>query len=95
MRSPAALANVLGHVREGGRIVAGGAKWAPWRRSGAVSLNLSTWRLNRGCVTTFEGFKRPWSRLADLVPELCVEELYLGGGYIASAARSSGARRTP
>jgi SAM-dependent methyltransferase len=85
MRSPAALVNVLLHVRDGGRVVAGGAKWAPWRRSGAMSLNLSTWRLNRDCVSTFEGFRRPWSRLEELVPDLHVEEIYYGGGYIASA----------
>ena len=85
MRSPAALANVLAHVRKGGRIVAGGPKWAPWRRSGALSLNLSTWRFNRDCVTTFEGFSRPWSRLAELVGDLDVTEVYEGGGYIASA----------
>jgi SAM-dependent methyltransferase len=88
MRSPAALGNVLRHLRKGGRIVAGGAKWAPWRRSGAVSLNLSTWRLNRDCVSTFEGFGRPWSRLEELVPDLRVEEMYFGGGYIASATLS-------
>jgi SAM-dependent methyltransferase len=94
MRSPAALANILRHVREGGRIVAGGAKWAPWRQSGAVSLNLSTWRLNRECVTTFEGFQQPWSRLADLVLDVHVEEKYFGGGYIASAKRSSDVLRS-
>jgi SAM-dependent methyltransferase len=94
MRSPAALANVLRHVREGGRIVAGGAKWAPWRGSGAVSLNLSTWRLNRDCVTTFEGFQQPWSRLAGLVHDLHVEEKYFGGGYIASTKGWSGATTT-
>jgi SAM-dependent methyltransferase len=81
-------ANVLRHVREGGRVVAGGAKWAPWRRSGGVSLNLSTWRLNRDCVSTFEGFRRPWSRLEELVPDLHVDEIYYGGGYIASATIS-------
>jgi SAM-dependent methyltransferase len=85
MRSPAALANVLRHVRAGGRIVAGGPKWVPWRESGAISLNLSTWRLNRECVSTFEGFQQPSSRLAALVPQLEVEERYMGGGYIASA----------
>jgi demethylmenaquinone methyltransferase/2-methoxy-6-polyprenyl-1,4-benzoquinol methylase len=84
MRSQAALANVLRHVRDDGRIVAGGAKWAPWRQSGAVSLNLSTWRLNRDCVSTFEGFQQPWSRLEELVPGLRVDEIYFGGGYIAS-----------
>jgi precorrin-6B methylase 2 len=85
MRSPAALANVLLHVREGGRIVAGGAKWASWRRSGGVSLNLSTWRLNRDCVSTFEGFRQPWTRLQAIITDVQVEEMYFGGGYIASA----------
>jgi SAM-dependent methyltransferase len=89
LRSRAALLNVLAHVRDGGRIVAGGAKWAPWRRRGAISLNLSTWRLNRECTTTFEGFRRPWSRLAELLPGLRVEELYFGGGYLAFATRDA------
>jgi SAM-dependent methyltransferase len=84
MRSPDALANVLRYVRDGGRVIAGGPKWTGWREPGALSLNLSTWRLNRECVTTFEGFRRPWSRLADLVPELRVDEVYMGAGYIAS-----------
>jgi demethylmenaquinone methyltransferase/2-methoxy-6-polyprenyl-1,4-benzoquinol methylase len=88
MRSPAALANVLQYVREDGRIVAGGAKWAPWGQAGAVSLNLSTWRFNRECVSTFEGFHQPWSRLAGLLRDVQVEEVYSGGGYIASATRS-------
>jgi SAM-dependent methyltransferase len=84
MRSPAALANVLVHLRAGARVVAGGPKWAAWRQPGGVSLNLSTWRLNRDCVTTFEGFREPWSRLAELLPDLRVEDVYLGAGYIAS-----------
>jgi demethylmenaquinone methyltransferase/2-methoxy-6-polyprenyl-1,4-benzoquinol methylase len=92
MRSPVALANVLESIREGGRIVAGGPKWVPWGRSGAVSLNLATWRLNRDCASTFEGFQHPWSRLAELVPDLAVQEGYLGGGYIASGTRRSSDR---
>jgi SAM-dependent methyltransferase len=83
MRSPVALGNVLDHLREGGRIVAGGPKWVSWRRRGAIALNLSTWRLNRECVSTFEGFVTPWSRLAPIVGELQVDERYGGGGYIA------------
>jgi SAM-dependent methyltransferase len=85
MRSPAALANVLAQIRDDGRVVAGGPKWVPMRRAGAFALNLSTWRLNRECVTTFEGFRKPWSRLAGLVADLQVEEHYTGGGYVASA----------
>jgi SAM-dependent methyltransferase len=83
MRSPDALANIVRHVRAGGRIVAGGAKWAPWWRPGSAPLNVSTWAVNRDYVTTLEGFDRPWSRLAELVPRLQIEEVYYGGAYIA------------
>jgi SAM-dependent methyltransferase len=86
MRSPAALANVLDHLRDGARIVAGGPKWACWRRSDGVSSNFATWRMNRECVTTFEGFGRPWSHLERLVDDVVVDELFGGGGYIAFAS---------
>jgi SAM-dependent methyltransferase len=94
MRSPEALANVVRHVRAGGRIVAGGAKWAPWWRPGGAPLNVSTWAMNRDYVTTLEGFDRPWSRLAELVPRLQVEEVYFGGGYIAWGRRNEESRPT-
>jgi SAM-dependent methyltransferase len=87
MRSPRALANVLGHVRSGGRIVVAGPKWAPWWQPGGAALNLSTWIMNRDFVTTFDGFERPWSHLAHLVGDLEVEEVYFGGGYIARGRR--------
>jgi ubiquinone/menaquinone biosynthesis C-methylase UbiE len=83
MRSPAALANVVRHLRPRGRVVAGGPKWAHWRGFGALSMNLRTWRMNRHCVTTFEGFRRPWSHLELLVDDLVVDEVFSGGGYIA------------
>jgi SAM-dependent methyltransferase len=87
MRSPAALANVLRHLRDRARIVAGGPKWAHWRGSGALSMNFHTWRMNRGCVTTFEGFSRPWSHLELLVDSLVVDEVFRGGGYLACGIR--------
>jgi ubiquinone/menaquinone biosynthesis C-methylase UbiE len=83
MRSTPALANVLRQVRAGGRVVAGGPKWAPWWRPGSAALNLSTRAANRDYVTTFEGFDRPWSKLAELVEDVDVEEVLFGGGYIA------------
>jgi SAM-dependent methyltransferase len=83
MRSPAALANVLRHLRARARVVAGGPKWAPWRQSDALSVNFRTWRINRQCVTTFEGFGRPWSHLQRLVDNLGVDEFLGGAGYIA------------
>jgi SAM-dependent methyltransferase len=87
MRSPAALTNVLNHLRADARIVAGGPKWAPWRGSGALSMNFKTWKMNRDCVTTFEGFGRPWSHLQLLVDNLVVDEVFNRGGYIASGIR--------
>lgn len=87
MRSTRALTNVLEHVRSGGRIAAGGPKWVPWKRLGALWLNRTTWHLNRDCVSTFAGFQCPWERLAELVPDVEVEERYGGAGYIAHAAR--------
>ena len=84
MRSQSALANVLRHLRHGGRVVAAGAKWAPWWQPASAGLNLLTWSVNRDYVTTFEGFDRPWSRLADLLADFRVEQVYAGGGYIAA-----------
>jgi SAM-dependent methyltransferase len=87
MRSQAALGNVLRHLRPHARVVAGGPKWAPWQGVDALPTNFKTWLMNRQCVTTFEGFSRPWSHLQLLVANLVVDEVYGGGGYIASGTR--------
>ena len=87
LRSPAALGNILRQLKPGARIVAGGPKWAPPWQPGAPALNILTWQLNRSYVTTFEGFDRPWSHLARVVPDLTVEEVFFGGGYIAEGRR--------
>jgi ubiquinone/menaquinone biosynthesis C-methylase UbiE len=83
MRSPGALANVIGRLRGGGRVVAAGCKWAPWWSLQGVPLNLAAWAANAPFVTTFEGFAEPWSHLRELVPELRVEPVAAGCGYIA------------
>lgn len=88
LRSPPALENILGRVKEGGRVVATGPKWAPWWRFDAASLDLCTWQLNQDYVTTFEGFDRPWSHLAELVPDLEVTEICFGAGYLAAGTRN-------
>jgi ubiquinone/menaquinone biosynthesis C-methylase UbiE len=81
IRSPAALSNVVGHVRSGGRVAAVGPKRAPrW----AVPVNLMMSRIAARYVTTDEGFERPWEHLADLVPGLEVESHMAGGAYLAS-----------
>lgn len=87
MRSPTGLANVVDHLRARARIVAGGPKWASWPGSGALAMNFRTWRMNRECVTTFEGFRRPWSHLELLVDNFVVDEVFHGGGYVAYGIR--------
>ncbi|MCH7999409.1 MAG: methyltransferase domain-containing protein [Chloroflexi bacterium] len=80
LRSPQALENVFQHVKRGGRVAAAGTKWAPWW---AFPVNFYVWSLARRYVTTLEGFARPWSHLLRTVPDLRVEPVLFGGGYIA------------
>jgi ubiquinone/menaquinone biosynthesis C-methylase UbiE len=84
MRSPRALENALAALKPGGRIVAAGPKWAPWW---AIVTNLSIWRFTRRYITTFEGFERPWTILEKLAPDLEVEAILSGRGYLASGTR--------
>ena len=70
MRTPRALQNVVAHLKPGARIVAFGVKWAPWWRP---LTNWRTWRGSRGFVTTFEGFRKPWSNLETMLSSLDVK----------------------
>ena len=79
MRSPKALANMLGQVRPGGRLAAAGPKWTAF----APQLNPLVWQVAREYVTSFEGFRRPWAELERVVPDLWVEEAYFGCVYLA------------
>jgi acyl dehydratase/ubiquinone/menaquinone biosynthesis C-methylase UbiE len=78
-QSPEALANVLGQLRPGGRMAAAGPKWSAF----APQLNPLVWQVARQYVTTFEGFRRPWTELARAVPDLSVEEGFFGCVYVA------------
>jgi ubiquinone/menaquinone biosynthesis C-methylase UbiE len=80
LRSPEALKNVFQHVKRGARVAAAGPKWASWW---TFPVNLYVWFIARQYVTTFEGFVRPWSHLLGAVPDLRVEPVLFGGGYIA------------
>ena len=79
LRSPEALANVLGQLRPGGRLAAAGPKWTAF----APQLNPLVWQVASQYVTTFEGFRRPWAELERAVPDLWVEEAYFGCVYLA------------
>lgn len=79
MQSPDALRNVLGRLRPGAGVAAGGGKWAaPWM----VALNLPVTMLHAPYVRSFEGFERPWHHLEQLLEDVHVRELGLGSGYI-------------
>lgn len=80
LQSAPALDHVLAHVREGGGVAATGGKWAPpW----AVGVNAAVMAMHAPFVRTFAGFHRPWALLAERVPGLRVDEVALGGGYLA------------
>jgi SAM-dependent methyltransferase len=80
LQSAPALDHVLAHVREGGGVAATGGKWAPpW----AVAVNVTVMATHAPFVRTFAGFSRPWALLAERVPGLEVDEVALGGGYLA------------
>jgi ubiquinone/menaquinone biosynthesis C-methylase UbiE len=80
LRSRPTLEAVIGRLRPGGRVAAVGPMWAPWW---APAMNLLVWYVTSEYVTTFEGFSKPWSHLADLVPDLQVDRQDLAGEYFA------------
>ena len=81
LQSASAVDNVLTALRPGGGVAAGGGKWAPlW----AVPLNAGVFALHAPYVGDFTGFARPWALLAERVPDLAVQEVAMGGGYLAS-----------
>lgn len=80
LRTPAALRNVISHLRPGARVAVVGPMWAPWW---APAMNLLIWYCTSTYVTTYEGFEQPWSYLADLVPGLSVHRQELIGQYFA------------
>ncbi len=79
LQSPDALRNVIGTLRPGALVAAGGGKWAsPWM----VGVNLQARMMHAPYVRTFEGFGRPWRHLEQLIEDVHVREVALGTGYI-------------
>jgi ubiquinone/menaquinone biosynthesis C-methylase UbiE len=87
MRTPEALANVVGHLKPGARIVAAGLKWAPAR---TMPLNLLVWNAAMRSTSTLEGLACPWSHLEPLMSELEVEQMLGGTVYVASGRVKQG-----
>ena len=81
LQRPEAVANVLRHLKPGGRVVASGLKWAdPWR----WPTNLFVLPAALRSVTSLEGLAAPWAGLAAAMPDLDVQSTLLGGVFIAS-----------
>ena len=80
MQSTAAMANVFEHLRPGAAVAAIGGKWpAPW----LWPLRYWVADLHKPFITDFAGFDQPWRRLAEHVPDLRVQQLGAGTGYLA------------
>ena len=81
MRTPKAVANIVGHLKPGARVVAAGLKWAPVR---TMPLNLFVWNAALRSTSTLEGLARPWSHLEAILQGLEVEQMLGGTVYVAS-----------
>jgi ubiquinone/menaquinone biosynthesis C-methylase UbiE len=86
MQSDQAIGTAAAALRQGGRIVAAGAK----RTSGprALVLNPLTVTYSRTAITNLDGFDRPWARLERRFSPLEVEERLWGTAYIARGIKS-------
>ncbi len=81
LRSRDAVDAVARAVRGGGRIATTGIQWAPrWM----LPVNAAVWLGARRYVTTFDGFDRPYSLLADQLADVRVERAWLGSMYVVS-----------
>ncbi|HMN81993.1 MAG TPA: class I SAM-dependent methyltransferase [Burkholderiaceae bacterium] len=83
LRKPAAVANVVDHLRPGAHVVACGLQWT---RRWLLPVNLAVWTAALHSVTTLEGLDRPWSHLAARTGRLGVEPMMMGGVYVASGS---------
>jgi SAM-dependent methyltransferase len=81
LRDDASIANVLGHLKPGARVVATGLRWAPpwlWPTNAFVMLAALY------SVTTLEGLGQPWDKLAARLAQVQVRNTFMGGIFIAT-----------
>lgn len=85
LRDPAALANVLEHLKPGAHVVASGLQWAPpW----LAATNLFVLGAALYSVTCMDGLDRPWDLLAAHLRDVQVETRGFGGIYVMSGRRA-------
>jgi demethylmenaquinone methyltransferase/2-methoxy-6-polyprenyl-1,4-benzoquinol methylase len=86
LQSPDALRNVMGSLRPGAWVAAGGGKWAS---SLMVAVNLQVRMLHEPYVRSFDGFDRPWHHLEQLIEGVEIRELAFGSGFIVTGQAPS------
>ncbi|NMH97761.1 class I SAM-dependent DNA methyltransferase [Pseudonocardia acidicola] len=80
LQSPAALDNVIGHLRPGAWVVGAGGKFPPaWE----VPLTFVVRAVHAPYIRDFTGFDRPWRLLEEYLDDFHVTEVAFGTGYIA------------
>jgi demethylmenaquinone methyltransferase/2-methoxy-6-polyprenyl-1,4-benzoquinol methylase len=80
LQSPEAVANVVGHLRPGGRVACTGPKLgARWN----LPVNFVVKRVARPYITTYDGLDRPWRHLERHLDGIEHKDLALGGSYVA------------
>jgi ubiquinone/menaquinone biosynthesis C-methylase UbiE len=87
LRRPESIANVLGRLKPGGRVVASGLKWAAPGLTWAVNLLVLPAALRS--VTSLDGMDQPWRLLQEQLGQMSVETVLLGGAYIARGVRAA------
>jgi demethylmenaquinone methyltransferase/2-methoxy-6-polyprenyl-1,4-benzoquinol methylase len=90
LRSPAALARVLGCARPQARVAIAGIKYFPWW---LAPLNLWVYGKNIGYNGAPGGLRTPWDRIAPRLSDWQLTPTQLGMGYIASGRLCGG--KTP
>jgi SAM-dependent methyltransferase len=80
-QTPAALANVLAHLKPGARVVASGLKWADPGLAWAANLFVLPAALRS--VSSLAGLDAPWALLQQRLGALVVEPRLMGAAYLA------------
>ena len=87
LRGPAALDNVLAHLKPGARVVATGLQWAsPW----AWPVNLFVMGAASYSVSSLEGLAQPWSELATRLDRFEVRPTWMGCIFMARGVQPQG-----
>jgi len=92
LQSPEALRNIIGSLRPGAWVAAGGGKWAPRLM---LAANAYIRHQHAPYVRSFDGFDRPWRHLERLTEDVRVREVGFGGGYLMTARVPGPSDRRP